>query len=191
MNKYKVIALFGPAGSGKDYILSHLFQTIYGKTQLNKIVTSTTRPPRPYEADGIHYHFINTASEFMSGENLKKWIEFSCFNNWWYGTSIDALTKDKINVGVFSPNSIKQLLENDEIDCTPILIWCPDKIRLLRQLKREDSPNCNEICRRFLADSKDFLNLPFSYKVLENFTDEIQPIVTDLIHIIKEDPTWY
>lgn len=191
MNKYKVIALFGPAGSGKDYILSHLFQTIYGKTQLNKIVTSTTRPPRPYEADGIHYHFINTASEFMNGENLKKWIEFSCFNNWWYGTSIDALTKDKINVGVFSPNSIKQLLENDEIDCTPILIWCPDKIRLLRQLKREDSPNCNEICRRFLADSKDFLNLPFSYKVLENFTDEIQPIVTDLIHIIREDPTWF
>ena len=189
MNKYKIIALFGPAGSGKDYILSHLFQTIYGKTQLNKIVTSTTRPPRPYEADGIHYHFINTASEFMSGKKIKKWIEFSCFNNWWYGTSIDALTKDKINVGVFSPNSIKRLLENDEIDCTPILIWCPDKIRLLRQLKREESPNCNEICRRFLADSKDFLNLPFSYKVLENFTDEIQPIVTDLIHIIREDPT--
>ena len=168
MNKYKVIALFGPAGSGKDYLLSHLFQTIYGKTQLNKIITSTTRPPRPYEADGIHYHFINTADEFMNRENLEKWIEFSCFNNWWYGTSIDALTKDKINVGVFSPNSIKQLLEDDEIDCTPILIWCPDKIRLLRQLKREDSPNCNEICRRFLADSKDFLNLPFSYKVLEN-----------------------
>ena len=53
----------------------------------------------------------------MNAENLKKWIEFSCFNNWWYGTSIDALTKDKINVGVFSPNSIKQLLENDEINC--------------------------------------------------------------------------
>ena len=25
----------------------------------------------------------------------------------------------------------------------------------------------------------------------KNFTDEIQPIVTDLIHIIKEDSTWY
>lgn len=42
----------------------------------------------------------------MSGENLKKWIEFTCFNNWWYGTSIDALVKDKINIGIFSPKAI-------------------------------------------------------------------------------------
>lgn len=187
MNKYKIIALFGPAWSGKDYILSNLFQTPYAKMNLNKIVSSTTRPARPYQADGIHYHFINTANEFMSGENLKKWIEFSCFNNWWYGTSIDVLKEDKINVGVFSPNSIKQLLENDRIDCTPIFIWCPDKIRLLRQLNREGNPNCNEICRRFLSDKKDFLNLPFSYKVIDNSTNQIQPIITDLLHIIRQE----
>jgi hypothetical protein len=42
----------------------------------------------------------------MSGEKLKKWIEFTCFNSWWYGTSIDALTKDKINIGIFSPKAI-------------------------------------------------------------------------------------
>ena len=186
MNKCKIIALCGPAGSGKDYILSNLFQTPYAKMNFNKIVPSTTRPARPYQADGIHYYFINTTSEFMNAENLKKWIEFSCFNNWWYGTSIDALREDKINVGIFSPNSIKQLLENDKIDCTPVLIWCPDKIRLLRQLNREGNPNCNEICRRFLADKKDFLNLPFSYKVIENVTNEIQPVVSDLIKIIRQ-----
>jgi len=134
MNKYKIIALFGPAGSGKDYILSHLFRTIYGKTQLNKIIASTTRPARHNEVDGVNYHFINSAQEFMSMENLKKWIEFTCFNNWWYGTSIDSLTKDKINVGIFSPKAIEQILEDEEIDCIPIFIWCPDKIRLLRQL---------------------------------------------------------
>lgn len=187
MDKYKIIAICGPAGSGKDYILSHLFRTIYGRTQLNKIVPSTTRPARPYQADGIHYHFINSAEEFMSKQNLDKWIQYQCFNNWWYGTSIDSLTKDKINVGFFSPRVIQQILENEEIDCTPVLIWCPDKIRLLRQLSREGNPNCNEICRRFLADKKDFLNLPFSYKVIENATNEIQPVVSDLIKIIRQE----
>ena len=49
MDKYKIIALCGPTGSGKDYILSRLFETIYGKMHLHKIITSTTRPPRVYE----------------------------------------------------------------------------------------------------------------------------------------------
>jgi len=48
MNKCKIIALCGPAGSGKDYILSNLFQTPYAKMNFNKIVPSTTRPARPY-----------------------------------------------------------------------------------------------------------------------------------------------
>lgn len=185
MNRYKIIAICGPAGSGKDTILSRLFQTDYGKIKLNKIIASTTRQPRSNQADGISYHFLRSADQFMSGENLKKWIEFTCFNNWWYGTSIDSLTKNKINIGIFSPKAIEQILENEEIDCTPIFIQCPDKIRLLRQLNRENNPNCNEICRRFLSDQKDFLNLPFSYKVIENNTTQIQPIVHDLIKIIQ------
>ena len=187
MNKYKIIALFGPAGSGKDYILSNLFQTPYAKMNLNKIVPSTTRPARPYQADGIHYYFINSAQEFMSKQNLDKWIQYQCFNNWWYGTSIDSLSKDKVNVGFFSPRAICQILQKEEIDCLPVLIWCPDKIRLLRQLQREVSPNCSEICRRFLSDKKDFLNLPFSYKVLENVTQEIQPKISHLLNIIRQE----
>ena len=187
MSKYKIIAICGPAGSGKDTILSRLLQTDYGKTKLNKIIASTTRPARSNEADGISYHFLRSADQFMSGENLKKWIEFTCFNNWWYGTSIDALTKDKINIGIFSPKAIQQLLENEEIDCIPILIWCPNKIRLLRQLNREVSPNCREICRRYLADDKDFLRLPFSYKVIENSTNQIQPVVSNLLDIIQQE----
>lgn len=185
MDKYKIIAICGPAGSGKDTILSRLLQTDYGKTKLNKIIASTTRPPRSNQADGIHYHFINPPQKFMDAENLKKWIEKTCFNNWWYGTSIDVLAKDKINIGIFSPKAIQQLLENEKIDCIPILIWCPNKIRLLRQLNREVSPNCREICRRYLSDDKDFLRLPFSYKVIENSTNQIQPVVSNLLDIIQ------
>ena len=35
MNKYKIIALFGPAGSGKDYIQKRVMETDWGKTMLN------------------------------------------------------------------------------------------------------------------------------------------------------------
>ncbi len=185
MNKYKIIALFGESGSGKDYIQKQIMNTFWGKTHLHKIISSTTRPPRENEKDGIDYHFIPTAAEFLNESNLKKWIEFAYFKTWWYGTSIDSLKSDKINIGIFNIKGINQILENDDIDCFPIRITCPGKIRLIRQLTRENNPNCHEITRRFLSDSEDFLHIPFHYYSIENITEEIQPILLDIIHIGK------
>lgn len=185
-NKYKLVALFGPAGSGKDYMLWHIMHTIWGKTHLHRSIPSTTRPPREGEIEGVNYHFISTPKEFLNWDNMHKWIDFSCFNNWWYGTSIDDLDINKINIGVFNIDGIKQILEDEEIDLLPIYIKATDKIRLLRQLNREDDPDCKEIIRRFTTDSKDFSNLQFSYHVVENNYDEAQPIVKEIIEIIRD-----
>ena len=108
------------------------------------------------------------------------------FQNWWYGTSIDHLVKDKINIGVFNIEGIKQILQDEETDCLPIRIICYDKIRLLRQLNRESSPDCMEIARRFLADSKDFSNIPFEYKGILNNTNEIFPVLDILEELAKK-----
>ena len=185
-NKYKIIALFGEAGSGKDYIQKKMMETDFGKENLSEIISCTTRPPRKGEIDGVHYHFIPTAAEFFNWYNLAKWIEFASFRDWWYGTSIDHLNKNKINIGVFNIDGIKQILENEEIDCLPIKIYCYDKLRLIRQLNREINPDCMEICRRFQTDYKDFLRIPFRYKVVENNTNEIIPVLENIKFYIKE-----
>lgn len=186
MNKYKIIALFGEAGAGKDYIQKSIMKTDWGKSHLHEIISCTTRPPRQGEIDGVHYHFIPTAAEFLNGENMRKWIEMTLFRDWWYGTSIDHLVKDKINIGVFNIEGIKQILQDEKIDCLPIRIICYDKIRLLRQLNRESSPDCMEIARRFLADSKDFSNIPFEYKGILNDTNETFPVLDILEELAKE-----
>jgi guanylate kinase len=184
MDKYKIVALFGEAGSGKDYIQKKIIETDFGKNNLSEIISCTTRPPREGELDGVHYHFIPTAAEFFNGYNLARWIEFANFRNWWYGTSIEHLNKNKINIGVFNIKGINQILEDEEIDCLPIRVKCIDKIRLIRQLNRESNPDCLEICRRFQTDTKDFLNIPFSYKVIENNTNEINPITNEIKDLI-------
>ena len=186
MDKYKIVALFGEAGSGKDYIQKKIMETDFGKENLSEIISCTTRPPREGEIDGVHYHFIPTTTEFFNGYNMARWIEFANFRNWWYGTSIDHLDKNKINIGVFNIKGINQILEDEEIDCLPIRILCYDKLRLIRQLNREIDPDCMEIIRRFLTDSKDFLNIPFEYKMIENNTNEIIPILEDIQSYIKE-----
>jgi guanylate kinase len=183
MNTFKIVALFGEAGSGKDFLQKQIMRTDFGKENLSEIISCTTRPPREGELDGVHYHFIQTAAELIN----KDLIEYSIFRDWWYGTPIDSLDINKINIGVFNINGIDQLINHDHqhrIDCLPIRIKCIDKIRLIRQLNRESNPDCLEICRRFQTDTKDFLNIPFSYKVIENNTDEINPIINEIKDLI-------
>lgn len=185
-DKYKIVALFGPAGSGKDYIQKKVMKTMFGKKWLHEIISCTTRPPREGEKDGIDYHFIPTSEEFMNWQNLHKWLEFTSFRGWWYGTSFDHLSLDKINIGVFNVQGVKTILADPQCEVLPIYIHTYDKLRLMRQLVREVNPDCYEICRRFQTDKEDFLNLPFSYKVIENNTDEIQPVLNNLFDIIRE-----
>lgn len=82
------------------------------------------------------------------------------------------MSSEKINVGVFNPEGIRILSEDPRIDITPIQICASDKIRLLRSLNREDNPDCEEICRRFLADKKAFQYIDFDYDSFENETNE-------------------
>ena len=74
MDKYKILAIMGKAGSGKDTLCKALLQESTFK-DASMIVSCTTRPIRENEQDGIDYHFL-TSSEFtnqiLSGEMLLK-----------------------------------------------------------------------------------------------------------------------
>lgn len=169
MQKIKVLALFGESGAGKDTI-QHWLEW-YLKDAVHGIVSYTTRPRRSYEVEGRDYYFISEDKFFNQMEN-NKILEFTCFNGWFYGTSVNELKKDKINIGVFNPQGVRSLLAHlDIIEVLPVWIKANDKQRLLRSLKREICPDCAEICRRFLADQKDFQGINFEYEFFLNDTD--------------------
>lgn len=183
MNKYKLVALFGKSGAGKDTIQNWMVSNLQ---DTHKLISYTTRPPRSNEIDNKDYHFISVKEfDYMKEKNL--FLETTEFRGWYYGTSIEALNENKINIGVFNPSGVKNIIENFnyKIITLPILIITDNKTRLLRSLNREEFPDCTEICRRFLADEKDFENLNFSYKIY--FNDDLSsPIDKDAIyHCIK------
>lgn len=152
--KYKVIALVGKAGSGKDSILQGVID-LAPMNSLNEIISCTTRPPREKEINGINYYFM-TDKEFDNEVAQGNMLEYTNFNNWSYGTPIKALSAEKPNIGVFNPTGIYSLMERDDIDLDVFLVEAYDKTRLIRQLKREDYPNVDEIIRRYQADQVDF-----------------------------------
>ena len=171
MDKIKIIALIGKSASGKDSIAKEVLKRESAST--HQIISHTSRPPRDCEIDGRDYHFA-TAEQFAESIEDGRMLEVTYFNNWWYGTSIESLSTDKINIGVFNPDGIMTLLDDDRIDLTVYYVVASDKTRMLRQLTREENPNITEICRRYSTDEADFeeYKLDFDYIRIENETTD-------------------
>lgn len=158
---YNIIALAGKAGSGKDTILQRALAA--APDRFHEIVSCTTRPPREGEVEGKSYYFVSEErfSKFVSDREM---LEYSCFNGWFYGTPTWMLSSKKVNIGVFNPDGLRSLSRLPQVILSIVYIETDDKIRLLRQLNREEHPDVHEIIRRFSTDEKDFKNFLSEFK---------------------------
>lgn len=145
-----MIVLVGESASGKSSIEKYLVEN-YG---YNKVISYTTRQPRPNEVDGVDYHFIDV-DKFL---NLKKqgfFAETAVYNNWHYGTAKEDCTDDKI--AVLTPHGLRQISKISKVDGINILsfyINVPRRDRLIKILQRGD--NIEEAYRRSLSDVGQF-----------------------------------
>lgn len=175
----KIVALMGEAGSGKDTILHRIMEKY--PSYFNEIISCTTRPPRQGEKEGVNYHFLSVEDfirKILNGDML----EATEFNGWHYGTDSQSLTVDKINIGVFNPEGVRCLQEDENIELYVFYVRAAGKQRLLRQLNREENPDVDEIIRRYKADTEDFSFLnDIKYITLQNNTLDDIDIAVDTI----------
>ena len=159
MNKYRIIAICGKSAAGKDTFLQYMKEL----KDTHEIISCTTRPMREGEIDGVNYYFL-TLEEFAAKDCMGEMLEISEFRNWYYGTPISSLNQDKINIGVFNPAGIVNLLKDDRIQLYVVQVIANDKTRLLRSLHREECPDVDEIVRRYMTDKKDFEDFSAVYE---------------------------
>lgn len=152
MNKYKIIAICGKSASGKDTLLHKIVEQ---NPELHEIISCTTRPPREGEIDGRNYFFL-TDEEFKEKYLKGEMLEVSKFRNWNYGTSLDGLNSNIINVGVFNPEGIRSLVADKRVLLFVVKTDASDKTRMIRSLLRETDPDVDEIVRRYTTDKVDF-----------------------------------
>ena len=80
----QLVIVSGPSGVGKDTVIAEL-RLLRSEPPRHFVVTCTTRPRRPYEVDGIHYHFLDVPS-FKRMRDEGGFLESNLVHDSWYGT---------------------------------------------------------------------------------------------------------
>lgn len=159
----KIYCIMGKSSSGKDTLFKLLLSD--EDLHLKTIVPYTTRPMRADETEGVEYFFCDE-ERLRKLETEGKVIELRAYDTiqgiWKYFTVNDQQIcldrQDYLMIGTLeSYLKIREYFGKENV--IPIYIEVEDGMRLRRALDRECSqrnPGYEEMCRRFLADAKDF-----------------------------------
>lgn len=147
-----------PSGAGKSSLVNALLEREPG---IALSISHTTRPPRPSDRDGEHYHFVNRGVfEAMAEQNL--FLEHAeVFGNL-YGTSLEAveslLAQGRDVLLEIDWQGARQVRERfprgNGLQVISVFILPPSRAELERRLRTRASDDAAAIARR-LADSRE------------------------------------
>jgi len=92
-----LVIVSGPSGVGKDTVIDAL-RRLPSAAGYHYVVTCTTRPRRPYEVDGVHYHFLEPDA-FDRLRDAGGLLEANLVHGHWYGTPRDEV-RDALRKGL-------------------------------------------------------------------------------------------
>lgn len=84
-----VLVLSGPSGAGKSSLINKIDKDI-GDYYFS--ISTTTRPPREGEVEGVHYHFV-TKESFQKDIENDNFLEYATVHGNYYGTSLRPVRK--------------------------------------------------------------------------------------------------
>jgi len=94
MTNGAILVLSGPSGAGKSSLIKKIEKHI-GEFYFS--ISTTTRPIRDGEVEGVHYHFV-TQDEFKQDIEEEHFLEYALVHGNYYGTSIKPV-KEALNEG--------------------------------------------------------------------------------------------
>ena len=177
------IIIFGKTASGKSRIVDELAKQGY-----KKIVTTTTRPARKGEVDGVDYNFISE-EEFEQLINTRYFAEWKKYDTaegiWYYGSPLDEISRsDNKSIVILTPDGYRDI--KDELDDhIAIYIYANNKTIRSRLSNRGDKKE--EADRRIKQDNKDFKDAEFlADRIFYNNKDkDIGDLVDEICKYLK------
>lgn len=158
----KIYYMMGKSSSGKDTLYKEIRKDL---SDMKTLTLYTTRPMREGEKNGVEYYFV-TDDVMEKYDKSGKMIELrtyqTVYGDWKYATiddgQINLAKDDYLMIGTLESYQKTRKYYGKE-NLVPLYIEVEDGERLMRAITREreqEHPGYEEVCRRFLADQKDF-----------------------------------
>jgi guanylate kinase len=177
-----LFVLAAPSGGGKTSLVREL---LIREPGIRLSVSYTTRPPRPGEQDGVHYHFVDEA-KFEALKKAGEFLEHAYVHGNWYATSATWL-KQQIAEGhdVLLEIDWQGAAQVRRIIPSAVLIFIlpPTLASLKERLERRGQDSDDVIARRLEAAREEMRHCgEFDYVIMNQ---EFARAVDDLSAIVR------
>ena len=178
-----VLVLSGPSGAGKSSLIAKIIDDI-GDTYFS--ISTTTRPIRKGEEDGVDYYFVDK-EEFEREVEEDEFLEHALVHGNYYGTSLKpvkkALEDGKLvifDIDVQGNNAIKSRLGDIT---TSVFISPPTLSELKKRLEKRSTDSQEVIDRRVNMAKKEIQRVSEYEYLLVN--DDLERAAEELRLIAK------
>lgn len=183
----QLFVISAPSGAGKSSLISALLsdQELVASHRLACSVSHTTRPPRPGEVDGQHYHFVSKdVFERLIAEQA--FFEYATVYDHFYGTSKLAIQQQRdagvsvlLDIDWQGARQIKQQVSS----CHSIFIAPPSIEELERRLLARGQDSAEVIARRMRQAEAEMQHADeFDHLILN---DDFATSLSQLANLIK------
>ncbi|MFN7171577.1 MAG: guanylate kinase [Fimbriimonadaceae bacterium] len=177
-----LVIFSGPSGVGKDTVLQ---QWMKSDPNVRKVVSWTTRAPRPGEVNGEDYWF-KSQEEFERAIESNHFLEYKNVYGNWYGTPLDQveslqgagyITVLKIDVqGAMAAMTFRP-------DACSIFLHLPSREELVRRLTARQTESPEALAKRIkTAESELDESFHYRYHVTN---DEVANAVSELKKVVS------
>lgn len=132
--------LSGPSGAGKTTLLTGLINRT--GWPIRQSVSATTRPPRPGEIQGVHYHFLGV-EEFQREVRAGGFLEHAEVHGHWYGTLVRTVhgnaREGQATVLAIDVQGFRQVRDRRPIDSSVFVSVPVEELERRLRLRQADS----------------------------------------------------
>lgn len=193
-----LLVLAGPAGSGKSTLCDRLRRE---RPEFDRVITTTTRAPRPGEVDGVHYHFLDAAEfrrRLAAGEFLEWAQVHGDHEDRLYGTLrasvLEPLAAGRdlvINVDVQGVENLRRAARAEPLlarALTTVFILV-DPAELAARMRARAGDHEDEIARRLATAAAELRAAPsFDHRIHSRSRDEDFAALLGLIAAARAHP---
>lgn len=177
-----LLVLSSPSGAGKTTITKRLVDR---ERNVKISVSTTTRPKRPGEVEGVHYNFVDEA-KFKTSMARNEFLEYAFVFGNWYGTPRApvelALSGGSDVITDVDWQGTQQLKQNFRDDMVSVFILPPSIDELERRLRSRAQDDETVVRERMAKANDEMSHWPeYDYVIINTDLEEAVATVAGIL----------